>query len=89
MYKKGIRWTEYMESEGIGKHDIKIMVLDYILTISTTIDHPHNYQDHPVALVILIIIITSQMLGHMNFNKNAHQENNMVKLSMNKVTMNF
>ena len=89
MYKKGIRWTEYMESEGIGKHDIKIMVLDYILTISKTIDHPHNYQDHPVALVILIIIITSQMLGHMNFNKNAHQENNMVKLSMNKVTMNF
>ena len=45
MYKEGIRWTEFMESEIIGKHDVKYMVLDYILTISTTIDHPHNYQE--------------------------------------------
>ena len=47
MYKKGIRWTEYMESESIGKHDLKYMVLDFILTISTLIDHLYNYRDHP------------------------------------------
>ena len=35
MYKGGIRWTEYMESETIGKHDEYFMVLDYILTILT------------------------------------------------------
>ena len=34
MYKEGMRWTEYMESESVGKHDIKYMVLDHILTIS-------------------------------------------------------
>ena len=27
LYKKGIRWTEYMESESIGKHDEEHMVL--------------------------------------------------------------
>ena len=38
MYKKGIRWTEYMESKSIiGKHDEKYMVLDCILTISSII----------------------------------------------------
>ena len=89
MYKKGIRWTEYMESESIGKHDLKYMVLDFILTISTLIDHLYNYRDHPVTLVILIIIIISQVLGHMNFNKNAKKENNMCPLSMDTVTMNF
>ena len=35
MNKGGIRWTEYMESETIGKHDEYFMVLDYILTILT------------------------------------------------------
>ena len=44
MYKKGVRWIEYSESEGIGKHDTKHMVLDYIITISTTIDHPYKYR---------------------------------------------
>ena len=40
MYNKGIRWTEYMETEGYhGKHDQKYVVLDYIVTISTIIDH--------------------------------------------------
>ena len=40
MYKKGIRWTKYMETEGYyGKHDQKYVVLDYIVTISTIIDH--------------------------------------------------
>ena len=52
LYKKGVRWIEYSESEGIGKHDTKHMVLDYIITISTTIDHPYKYRDHPVTLVI-------------------------------------
>ena len=34
-----------MKSVGLGKHEIRNMVLDYILTISTTIDHPHNYRE--------------------------------------------
>ena len=37
MCKRGIRWTEYMESEIIGKHDFQYMVLDFILTISMVI----------------------------------------------------
>ena len=85
MHKKGIRWTEYMESESIGKHDLKYMVLDFILTISTLIDHLYNYRDHPVTLVILIIIIISQVLGHTNFNKNAWRMIYMSKITMNKV----
>ena len=36
-----------------------------------------------------IIIFISQVLGHTNINKNAQQANNMNKLSMNEVTMNF
>ena len=43
MYKGGIRWTEYMESESIGKHDEFFMVLDYILTILT------------IAMIILMV----------------------------------
>ena len=31
LYRKGVRWTEFMDSE-IGKHDLNYMVLDYILT---------------------------------------------------------
>ena len=89
MYKKGVRWIEYSESEGIGKHDTKHMVLDYIITISTTIDHPYKYHDHHVALVILIIIIISQVLGHTNFKEKTQKENNMCQLSMDRVTMKF
>ena len=37
LYKKGIRWTEYMESKGIGKHAKQYMVLNHILTISMII----------------------------------------------------
>ena len=34
LYKKGIRWTEYMESKSIiGKHDEKYMVLTISLII--------------------------------------------------------
>ena len=89
MYKKGVRWIEYSESEGIGKHDTKHMVLDYIITISTTIDHPYKYHDHHVTLVILIIIIISQVLGHTNFKEKTQKENNMCQLSMDRVTMKF
>ena len=89
MYKKGVRWIEYSESEGIGEHDTKHMVLDYIITIFTTIDHPYKYRDHPVTLVILIIIIISQVLGHTNFKEKTQKENNMCHLSMNRVTMKF
>ena len=89
MYKKGVRWIEYSESEGIGKHDTKHMVLDYIITISTTIDHPYKYHDHHVTLVILIIIIISQVLGHTNFKEKTQKENNMCTLSMDRVTMKF
>ena len=75
LYKKGVRWTECLESERIGKYAMQHMVLDHIHTIS--------------RMVMLIIIITSQVLGHTNINKNAQQANNMNKLSMNEVTMNF
>ena len=92
MYKKGIRWIEYMKSVGLGKHEIRNMVLSTSspspqpLIILITIG---NFQDHPVTLVILNMIITSQVLGHTNINKNAQQANNMNKLSMHEVTMNF
>ena len=46
MYKKGVRWTEYMESEGIGKHDRKNMVLDYIITIFILHEHPCGFHDN-------------------------------------------
>ena len=62
LYKKGIRWTEYMESKSIiGKHDEKYMVLDCILTISSIIllvfMKTSTISDHPVTLVMLIITI--------------------------------
>ena len=42
LYKKGIRWTEYMESIWRvfgGKHDERYMVLAQL--------HPHHLYDHP------------------------------------------
>ena len=80
LYKRGIRWTEYMESEIIGKHDFQYMVLDFILTISMVILMILNR-----TTTMLILVIMSQTLGHANFNKGARQENNMVLISMNEV----
>ena len=71
MYKKGVRWTECLESERIGKYAMQHMVLDHIHTIS--------------RMVMLIIIITSQVLGHTNFDKLAARINNMGVICMNKV----
>ena len=74
MYKKGVRWTECLESERIGKYAMQHMVLDHIHTIS--------------RMVMLIIIITSQVLGHTNFDKLAARINNMGVICMNKVKIN-
>ena len=73
MYKKGVRWTESMETKA-GRHEFNYMVLDYILTISI------------ITIAMLIIIIIPQVLGHTNFNQNTLLENNM-NISMNKVNI--
>ena len=73
LYKKGVRWTESMETKA-GRHELNYMVLDYILTISI------------ITIAMLIIIIIPQVLGHTNFNQNTLLENNM-NISMNKVNI--
>ena len=30
MYKMGVRWMQYMESESAGKHDANYLVLDHL-----------------------------------------------------------
>ena len=70
MYKKGVRWTECLESERIGKYAMQHMVLDHIHTIS--------------RMVMLIIIITSQVLGHTKVKKALTGIN---LFSLNEVTM--
>ena len=47
MYKAGIRWTDYMESDSIGKHDEKYMVLGNILISHYYLhDHPYGFHDN-------------------------------------------
>ena len=92
MYKEGIRWTEFCQMEPFTTDEIdsissemKFVVLDYILTISITILQD-RYHDHPVTLVMLIlIIIISQELGHASFKKNVQLEND---LGIDEVTIN-
>ena len=90
LYKAGIRWTEYNESEfTVGEHDRRYMVLDqlinvYILTISLIIlvVFMITIIDHPVTLVMLI---TSQVLGHKNIISYAIDQLHL--LNMNEVKM--
>ena len=83
MYNEGIRWTESLQSFGLTDIRTQSMVLDFILTISMINDH-----DHPVTLVMLVVIIISQVLGHMNFNKISQLENNMNLFTLNDVAIN-
>ena len=47
MYKKGVRWTEYIEWERIVKPAIHHMVLDHI---------------HTISMMVMLIIINSSHL---------------------------
>ena len=90
MYKEGVRWTERLTKHSVHPLEpfrsvVKFVVLDYILTISITVLQD-NYHDHPLTLVMLILITKSQELGHMSFEKNAQLEN---KMDMDEVTINF
>ena len=53
-------------------------------------DHPHGFHDdyHDQSLTLVIIIIMSQVLGHMNFNKKDQLENFTNLLSLNDVAIN-
>ena len=66
MYKEGIRWTEsYYHQLEPTSTDTEFLVLDYILTISMTILQD-NYHDHPVTLVMLIIMMLIIMNNDVN-----------------------
>ena len=90
MNKAGIRWTESFQPGASAMNNVLslCMVLDYILTISMIIlvVFMITIIDHSVTLVLLII---SQVLGHMNFNKISQLENNMNLISMNQVKIIF
>ena len=85
MYKEGIRWTETfgrtdITTEALGTQH---MVLDFILTISLRFSWSLII-DNDVSLVMLIIIIISQVLGHTKVKKALTGIN---LFSLNEVTM--
>ena len=75
MYKEGIRWTESLQSIGLTDIRTQSMVLDYILTISMIYDY-----DHPVTLVMLIIIISGAWSHQLQQEEPAGEQHELVQL---------
>ena len=61
LYKKGIRWTEYMESKRIGKHAKQYMVLahNHILTILRFSFYPGDVDHNHLTYLRCLVTPTS------------------------------